>query len=659
MDNIIEQISPLINRVINRDINDLRSYQDTYSKIYLLLNTRFKNKQSCTANTIRFYVIDCIDVHLKKVQSSIETGPYLFESYVRTWESYYNLLLRIKSVFAYLERHFLEANTNTILEIGIQKWKIAMTPITELALKRSVDMIDRSRKGELIDTNLLKEAFICFDVLSIDYAHSLAESAQRFYTEKINELLTNVSNKTILDTIYEWVISENERLSLMSNNSLIWSKFYDSLVIKRVTLYRVLFKSSISSRSYGDIRKIYSLVFRISYCVEELCVCLEEYISEENITNILDMIEVYMHVKSIIQIHCQNDKSMQISLSRISRIILNKKTEIKSTVKYIDNILRKNSTFKVVEDELAKRIESIIELSGYYDLKDEFLLEYSNYLRKRLVYNESISKYLEDFAFQVLKRIFGLEYTQKIKSMFEDMKNSSQIEEEFNIDLMHTIILTSSIWNLPENKQNPIINDVIRMQQEKFAKFYATKYSKRMIRWNYEESRVVVIYLQYQLTCSFYQYCILDQFNYKSVILRDDLKKISGVNDDDVIESLLKLKILWPSKDGKKCTLNPKFKHEMSKINCLTTLSKKINKINTAELELSRNIQVRACLVRNMKKEKVMTYRNLKNEVISQIQVNFIPTLEQFKNAIDHCLENEIIEVIKRGDNDVTYSYIS
>jgi cullin 1 len=164
----------------------------------------------------------------------------------------------------------------------------------------------------------------------------------------------------------------------------------------------------------------------------------------------------------------------------------------------------------------------------------------------------------------------------------------------------------------------------------------------------------------YILQVSTYQMSILLSYNNQTTYSFEELQGITGMSRDLLepnLQLLLKAKILVHEGSY---TLNPSFKSKKLRIN-LNVAIKSESKTETNEtlrtVEKDRELVIQAAIVRIMKTRKVLKHVQLMQEVITQVQGRFQPSVQQIKKSIDVLLEKEYIERVE-GQKDM-FSYVA
>jgi cullin 1 len=232
------------------------------------------------------------------------------------------------------------------------------------------------------------------------------------------------------------------------------------------------------------------------------------------------------------------------------------------------------------------------------------------------------------------------------------------------------MVLCSGSWPLTVSTQEfNIPAEVILLNQvlgyyERFSGFYANKHQGRKLNWLMQlckgELKTTYLSQAYVLQVSTYQMTILLCYNNQTNFSFEELLGITGMSRDLLepnLHLLLKAKILIHEGSY---LLNSNFKSKKLRIN-LNVAVKSESKTETNEtlktVEKDRELVIQAAIVRIMKTRKVLKHVQLMQEVITQVQGRFQPSVQQIKKSIDVLLEKEYIERVE-GQKDM-FSYVA
>jgi len=106
---------------------------------------------------------------------------------------------------------------------------------------------------------------------------------------------------------------------------------------------------------------------------------------------------------------------------------------------FLDHEFRKG--FKqVTEEEQGKRLEAVVRLFCCLHGRDVFISQYSNLLAQRLLDKTTLSDWAEEQMVNKLTIECGNNTVNKIKTMFEDMIKSKQLNSDFKSSPSNTAV---------------------------------------------------------------------------------------------------------------------------------------------------------------------------------------------------------------------------
>jgi len=388
-------------------------------------------------------------------------------------------------------------------------------------------------------------------------------------------------------------------------------------------------------------------------------------------------------VKKEFKNHIEFNKAMKEAFERF----INKEYYTSNYLaRYVNDFFRKGgmaSNFK--DDELDEQMLHIVMLYGYIRDKDVFEQKYHAYLSNRLLNDTSASEAIEKKMIGKLKQESGYHWTQKLEDMFADIQRSKEFVKQFNrehgkqIDLNFNVaICTQGAWPstiIPKCTTPPELDEVVT----RFIRFYEDKHVGRKIhfRWDKGTAEVGVRFnakTEKILVLSTYQMIVLLLFNKdpkKPVLTYGDILERTGVSNDEIQAAVLSLahpksKILLKRPNGPKIQpnhklrLNFKFVHPQSKIHVpMLKLSRQQNKETSEtqqQVQIQRNNQVDAAIVRIMKARKQLTHSELLSDVRNQLQARFDAQPNLIKQRIESLIKLEYLE--RDPDNRTTYLYM-
>jgi len=355
--------------------------------------------------------------------------------------------------------------------------------------------------------------------------------------------------------------------------------------------------------------------------------------------------------------------------------------------RYVNDFFRKGgmaSNFK--DDELDEQMVHIVMLYGYIRDKDVFEQKYHAYLSNRLLNDTSASEAIEKKMIGKLKQESGYHWTQKLEDMFADIQRSKEFVKQFkkqegkNLDLNFNVaICTQGAWpstSIPKCNVMPELDEVVT----RFIRFYEDKHVGRKIhfRWDKGTAEVGVRFnpktkTEKILVLSTYQMIVLLLFNQakKPVLTYQEILDGTGVTSDEIQAAVLSLahpksKVLLKRPNGPKIEpshklrLNFKFSHPQSKIQVpmlkLSRTQAKETNETQQQVQIQRNNQVDAAIVRIMKARKQLSHSALLSDVRNQLQARFDAQPNLIKQRIESLIKLEYLE--RDPDNRTSYLYM-
>jgi cullin 1 len=316
---------------------------------------------------------------------------------------------------------------------------------------------------------------------------------------------------------------------------------------------------------------------------------------------------------------------------------------------------------------------------NYVEDKDVFQKFYGRLLAKRLVGQLSASDDYEELMISKLKAACGFEYASKLQRMFQDIRLSATLIEEYrtycenkrvtDIVDFSVMVLTSNSWPFSAPTSFTLPNE-LRRTFESFKNFYSNKFNGRKLEWLHQHSKgeLQMLYTKpkYTLQVSTYQMAVLLLFNEIDCLTVETILDQTQIENDlsrQVILSLLKSKVLicpqitadQLEKDLKDNDIkhdytihvDQRFTSKKIKINLnqpIKAVEQKDTETVNQSVEEDRKILIQAAIVRIMKTRKELKHAILIQEVIPQLTSRFKPQIPMIKKCIDILIEKEYLE---------------
>ncbi|KAI5117366.1 hypothetical protein M0805_002479 [Coniferiporia weirii] len=585
-------------------------------------------------------------------------------------------------------------------------------------------LIEKQRNGENIDQTLVKKVIDSFVSLGLDESDTNKQSldvykdhfetpfiaaTEKYYTTESEAFLAENSVSDYLKKAEERLKEEEDRveryLNTVTRKTLI-SKCEHVLIREHAESMREEFQKLLDFDKDEDLRRMYALLSRIPEGLEPLRKKFEEHVKKAGLSAVEKLvsggdgaadenIDQKAYVDALLGVHTKNSETVNrsfrgeagfvASLDKACREFVNRNAATGTSsskspellAKHADALLRKSN--KVAEEgDLEGALNQVMVLFKYIEDKDVFQSFYSNKLSKRLIHGVSASDEAEASMISKLKEACGFEYTNKLQRMFTDMSLSKDLTDQFKEkmavshpedgDLTFTVmVLGTNFWPLTPPNVSFVIPKEILPTYNRFQQYYQQKHSGRKLTWmwNYCKNELRTNYAnqKYIFMTSAYQMAVLVQYNDYDTLNLGELVQYTGISEDilkQVLNILVKARVLLHDGDGEPYDLNPTYKSKKIKVNLNQPIKAEAKAESTEVLknvDEDRKYAIQATIVRIMKARKTMKNQALIQEVISQISARFTPKIPDIKKAIDTLLEKEYIERVD-GTRD-TFAYVA
>ncbi|RKP04749.1 hypothetical protein THASP1DRAFT_35467 [Thamnocephalis sphaerospora] len=405
-------------------------------------------------------------------------------------------------------------------------------------------------------------------------------------------------------------------------------------------------------------------------------------VRERNANLALRWMEVVLPMQTkferILREGLNGDKAFQVSINEAFATFINENNRSAELISlFIDENLQRGIKGKS-ELEVDAVLDEAVSLFRYVDDKDIFERYYKQHLSRRLLQSKSASDDAERSMIAKLKVECGCQFTSKLEGMFNDIKLSSDLMQQYrNISVQ---VLTSTYWPIAQQTTTCHLPQVLHAAQERFTSFYLSRYSGRKLMFHLNmgtvEVRVQFNEKRHDLIVPTYTMAVLMQFGQTDDwITYEALLETTGIAEEDLQRNLYALTCAKhpilrkdpPHKEepvarsGHRFAFNSSFKSKLVRIR-IAQAAPRLEKTEERKATMERvteerQIQTDACIVRIMKSRRQMEHNTLVAEVTQQLLSRFRPDPANIKRRIESLIEREYLERTK--DNIKRYQYLA
>lgn len=628
------------------------SYLQVYTLAYQLCPGEPQKEQQLN-DAIASYLSDYLQLIVSTKFSNLSSRE-LLSVFHTTWTNYLLLIEWYQKFFCYLERYGLKDARN-IKEFCITKFYRHLTsPLQTSLLLAASELATSEYSSE--DLELLGTLY---QVLSLTGQYKQLQKAliegEKFKSLHIKSKLENTCLESKLIEIEKYLRKVKQTYNICLEHD-------DKLQLKHIVLDILLSEMNFNKAQIVSVMKSETLY----QCLEEIFtgrdlsviqVPYHDYICEE--------LASYLHrgnqeIKALCEFYVNETRKRQnsqlpelvLTIDRATVNTLNKENSVDVLVKYIDSIIKTSCN--------DLELENFIRVFAKVSDKDYFREKYCELLTKRLLSKPDLD--LETTMVNYLKQACGSSYVTKIEGMIKDIKYGCHVLDE----TVNVKVLTQGFWSEPP--QFNMSPNILQPYMDAFETQFTNMFSSRRLNWKlwYGTLQIKAYFKDkvYDLTMSTAQGLLLlaisqnpglsvNQISYNNRIDKitlkpllhsltlakvNILKKTGGnkINDDDLF------------------TVNDTFEYPTRQIRFsvpVVDISK-----TCADLEISRQNTVDACIIRIMKSRKTLLHNDLL-AVVSQEITLFKPSVNLIKKRISHLIEQDYLERDKSELN--RYHYLA
>lgn len=226
--------------------------------------------------------------------------------------------------------------------------------------------------------------------------------------------------------------------------------------------------------------------------------------------------------------------------------------------KYSDQLLKKSTKAEISKD---MSIDDIMAIFKFLTDKDAFESYYRRLFAKRLIHGTSTSAESEESVIQRLQSENSLEYTGKITKMFQDVRLSKLLEEDFSLVVrsnesynnaentipeLQPFILAENMWPFTYQDIEFNLPKELNESYQKLEEMYINKHNGRVLKWLWPLCRGELVAdigkagrEPFIFTVTIFQMSILLLFNDKNVITLEEIQEKTNLSLQNIAASMV------------------------------------------------------------------------------------------------------------------------
>ncbi|KAF9975240.1 hypothetical protein BGZ73_001176 [Actinomortierella ambigua] len=604
-----------------------KRYMDVYTVIYnYCTNSKGSQDQSSIqtrgaslgGRDLYLYLIRYFQKHLEGLRKECEQymGVSLLEYYTKQWVKYTQASGFLHHLFMYLNRHWVRREidegrkqVNDVSTLTLTSWKECLFDHVQHNVMAAVlQLIERQRNGETVETSLLRNVVESFVALGVDetdptkstldvyrehFEQPFVSATEVYYKMESERFLSENSVTEYMKKAEARLLEEENRVQMYlhpSTHRPLIQTCENVLVRGHAEIIWEEFQNLLNQDKQEDLYRMFSLLLRIPDGLEPLRTRFETHVRKAGLSAIekiadesaeqLDpkvyvdaLLEVHKKYNDLVQSAFRGEAGFVAALDKACREFVNRNKICKTSTskspeqlaRFCDSLLRKSAK-NPEEGDLEEVLNSIMTVFKYVEDKDVFQKFYSKMLAKRLVNGTSASDDAEASMISKLKEACGFEYTSKLQRMFTDMGLSKELNDQFRERMAQNhdasdmgvdfsiLVLGTASWPLQPPSTSFNLPDDLVKTYERFQKFYQDKHSGRKLNWLFQLSKADLrtnyakaSKVGYTFQVSTYQMGILLQYNNALSYTLEELQTQTNLNMDQLAGALgilVKAKVL-------------------------------------------------------------------------------------------------------------------
>lgn len=302
--------------------------------------------------------------------------------------------------------------------------------------------------------------------------------------------------------------------------------------------------------------------------------------------------------------------------------------------------------------------------------KDIFIEYYKLQFAKRIINlgdEDSTLVYNERKMISKIKTKFGVAFVGKLEGLMKEKIYSKDLTIEFRkeskLDIkMETLTFNSTQFPAVSNEALVVPNEISTYLVQ-YEKFYKSKHSSRKLTWFYSLGSIQLIGRwksgEYTINLEPCYGFVLILFNSMPEISIKEIESILKMSSKRLNVILKKLEMRKMIQiNGTKVCLNEEFQSKNTRINFKeeSVSTKQEDKSIQKSVNLNRNFEIEACIVRIMKSKKIYSHKELVIETTKQLLPYFQVQPMDIRKRIDDLINRDFIS--RSEDQKDVYIYM-
>jgi cullin-5 len=190
---------------------------------------------------------------------------------------------------------------------------------------------------------------------------------------------------------------------------------------------------------------------------------------------------------------------------------------------YCDLLLRKTPlSKKLTSEEIDEKLKNVLLVLKYVQNKDVFMRYHKTHLTRRLILETSADSEKEENMVEWLRDVgMPAEYVNKLARMFQDMKVSEDLNNEFkenrSAELVNIKVLNAGAWSRSSERVPVSLPSELEDFIPDVEEFYKKKHNGRKLTWHHILSNGSITFQnlvgKYELEVTTFQMAVLFAWN--------------------------------------------------------------------------------------------------------------------------------------------------